>query len=384
MTAKRSYDVLIYLPSVTPLLGGGSGRPAGGAETQIVLLARALARRRVGVCVVAFPSEDGVRLSLEGVDILVRPVHKAHQPLVGKLHEVATIGRAVAQVDARVVVARVAGPQVGLVALAAKLLRRKFVYSSANIVDFDFPALGFRRRDLVLYRLGIRLADEIVVQTEEQAELCRERFRKPCVVIKSIAEPAEGIGEPEALLWIGRLVWYKQPLAFVELARALPDVPFRMLVVPTPEGGSVPDEVRRAAAGVPNLELLEPRPRSSVLNLIARAAAVVNTSDYEGMPNIFLEGWSRGVPALALSHDPDGVIERHRLGEFACGSHERLVTGARKLWEGRHDAAELAERCRAYVVAEHSEDAVAVRWAQALGVVVRLETPVDLREVAEC
>jgi glycosyltransferase involved in cell wall biosynthesis len=103
-----------------------------------------------------------------------------------------------------------------------------------------------------------------------------------------------------------------------------------------------------------------------VLALIDRAVAVVSTSEFEGMPNVFLEGWARGVPALALSHDPDGVIEGHGLGACALGSGESLVAAARTLWEGRGDQAEVAERCRRYVAEEHSEEAVASRWVNML------------------
>ena len=102
------------------------------------------------------------------------------------------------------------------------------------------------------------------------------------------------------------------------------------------------------------------------MDLVDRAVAVVNTADFEGMPNIFLEGWSRGVPALALTHDPDGVIERHRLGSFANGSSENLVELARSLWEERSDQAGVAARCRQYILEYHSPETVSAQWVEAL------------------
>ena len=104
-----------------------------------------------------------------------------------------------------------------------------------------------------------------------------------------------------------------------------------------------------------------------MLDLVDSSVAIVNTADFEGMPNVFLEGWERGVPALALTHDPDGVIESHGLGWFAHGSREQLAELARTAWEQRGDQAAIAERCRAYVRDEHSTDAVAARWRDALG-----------------
>ena len=104
------------------------------------------------------------------------------------------------------------------------------------------------------------------------------------------------------------------------------------------------------------------------MDLVDRAVAVVNTADFEGMPNIFLEGWSRGVPALALTHDPDGVIERHRLGSFANGSSEYLVELARSLWEERSDQAGVAARCRQYILENHSPETVSAQWVETLGI----------------
>ena len=70
------------------------------------------------------------------------------------------------------------------------------------------------------------------------------------VLIRSIAEPASQRDHaPEAFLWIGRLVWYKRPPAFVELARALPEAKFWMVGVPAVHGRESPDLVRRSSGG---------------------------------------------------------------------------------------------------------------------------------------
>jgi hypothetical protein len=107
------------------------------------------------------------------------------------------------------------------------------------------------------------------------------------------------------------------------------------------------------------------------MDLVDRAVAVVNTADFEGMPNIFLEGWARGVPALALTHDPDGLIEQYGLGAFAQGSSERLLELARELWEERTGQAEIAVRCRQYILEHHAPEAISARWQEALGLAPR-------------
>jgi glycosyltransferase involved in cell wall biosynthesis len=141
-----------------------------------------------------------------------------------------------------------------------------------------------------------------------------------------------------------------------------------MIAQPAPGRQDLSLAIKEAAESVPNLEILPARPRPSLMNLIERAVAVVNTSDFEGMPNIWLEAWARGVPALALTHDPDDTIGRFGLGEFAHGSRDRLIDAARELWRNRNDQGLLAERCREYIARAHSGDVIAEQWLRLLGV----------------
>jgi glycosyltransferase involved in cell wall biosynthesis len=368
---RNRYDVAFYVPWIGALLTSADVTPTGGAETQIYLVARALAERGLRVCLLAF-DVPGVQLprDVDGVAVRVRRPYQAHRRF-GKLRETAALASSIFGSGAAVIVTRSAGPHVGLVAAAAKLSGRRFVFSSANVSDFDFGRLSPSRTNDALYRLGVRLADRIIVQTVEQTRMCKEAFRREPALIKSIAEPAtRRTDAPKAFLWIARLVWYKRPLEYIELARSVPEATFWMVGVRVPlasDEEDLVDEVERAAADVPNLELLPSRPRQELLRLVDSSVAIVNTADFEGMPNVFLEAWERGVPALALTHDPDGVIESHDVGWFANGSKERLAELARTAWEHRGEQAAIAERCRAYVRAEHSADAVAARWRDALG-----------------
>jgi glycosyltransferase involved in cell wall biosynthesis len=366
------YDVAFYVPWIGPLITPAAlQRPPGGAETQISLLSRALARHGTKVCLIAFEL-PGARLpnSLDDVKVSARPPYRTRHRF-GKIRETFSIGRAVLRVNSLVVVARGATPDVGIVAIIAKFAGRRFVYSSANVSDFKFLGFSPARRNKALFRHALRLADEVVVQTQEQVALCQDAVGRTPVLIKSIAESAPLRNRvPEAFLWIGRLVWYKRPLAFVDLARSLPDAEFWMIGVP-PMLADGSDELiqtlEEEASAVPNLKLLRPEPRNQLMERLNRAVAVVNTADFEGMPNIFLEGWARGVPALALTHDPDGVIQRYGLGAFAGGSRETFREIARRLWKERMTQDDLAASCREYVRKHHSPEAIATQWKDALG-----------------
>ncbi|MGH2917274.1 MAG: glycosyltransferase, partial [Solirubrobacteraceae bacterium] len=301
-----------------------------------------------------FDVPGGLPRSVDGVEVvaLTRP-----PPGRGRARLVATLLRTI---DADVFVQRAAGSYTGVVGLAARAKRRRFVYSSASDFDFDAAFLDSDPTARRLFPVGIRCAHAIVVQTDAQATLCRTAWARASTVIRSIAEPAAPrAAEPEAFLWAGRMAAYKRPEAFAELAGRVPQARFWMIGAPT-------DGVREAAAAHPNLELLDVRPRAELMALVERAVAVVSTSVKEGMPNVFLEGWARGVPALSLSHDPDAIIARHGLGSVAGGSLDRLGELAGAAWEARHRQAALAARCRDYVAREHAPGDIAAQWERVL------------------
>jgi glycosyltransferase involved in cell wall biosynthesis len=373
--AELRPEVLFFVPYAGPLVAARAGidnaGATGGAETQLFLIAQALHRRgrRVALAVANVPAE--LPSDVDGIAVVRLPPFGP-----GGRNFLRFALAVVRHVDADVLVQRAAGSLTGLVGAPARLRRRRFVYSTASDLDFDPDLL----RDGVsiiaprLFRLGVRCANTIVVQTDAQAELCRTRWRRRCTVIRSIAEPApQRAAEPDAFLWIGRMQPNKRPEAVVELAERLPRVRFRLVVAGSRSEGELERSVRERAAALPNLELLGPQSRDAIAPMLERAVAILSTSRAEGMPNVLLEGWARGVPALVLSHDPDGLIRRRGLGWSAEGSVERLADLAAAAWETRDDQAELSARCRAYVAAEHAPDRIAASWDAALALSARDE-----------
>src|SRR5436309_1581409 len=158
----RRYDALFYLPSVASMLGAEPGTPAGGAEVQMPLLARGLARRGASVCMVAFDPSGCLPDSVAGVDIVRRAPYQAKRGRWGQLAEARAIYASVAAVGADTVITRSAVPTTGLLGLSAKLQGKRFVYSSASDADFDMSRVESKRRNIELFNLGVRLADLVI------------------------------------------------------------------------------------------------------------------------------------------------------------------------------------------------------------------------------
>jgi len=362
-------DVAIYAPYASPLYERNVGATGGGgAELQTTLLAHGLAERGLDVAHIVYPIDDPRPLEAPAPAL----VHREYSPPAHRLHavrELAGVWRALTAANAEVVVVRGSGGYVVPAAAWCRRRGRSLVFAASNDLDFDLQRPDRRPVTLRAYGVAARQAKRLVVQTSRQAELAPRVFPTlDPVLIPSFAQPAEPAStKAEYFLWIDRLVSYKHPERFLDLVESLPEARFRMIAPESSE--TAPDlkqRVHARVAALPNVEMVGQQSREQIFAAMHDAAAVVKTSEVEGMPNTFLEAWSRGLPVLSLSVDPDHRIEEHGVGLLAGGSPERFAAEGRRLWEDVSLRAEIGRRGLEFVRATHSPEAVLSRWVELL------------------
>ena len=147
--------------------------------------------------------------------------------------------------------------------------------------------------------------------------------------------------------------------AFLELTRAEPDVRFAV-------AGRFQSAAAQAAADElsrrPNVEWLGELEHAAVLRAIAASKLVVNTSAWEGLSNVMLEGWALGRPTVSLAVDPNGLLSDGRLGATGGGDMGALRAHLRRLLGD--DAARRAagERALGYVRRTHDAGVVVAAY----------------------
>ena len=362
MSASASADVVVYSATAGTLYGAEGH--ASGAELQTAYVARALAK--AGFRVRHVVASAGISRTPDGVEVVLLSRHY----LEGGLPRRRAIVQALRESDGSVYIQCPAGIETGFAGMFARLARRRFIFSAQSDADFmrDCELLkqlggsqGWSARTQI--RLGQRCAHAVVAQTEQQAALARDTLRLHPQVIRSFCD----LGEPrpearEAFLWVGSFAGVKDPLSFLALAERMPHVPFWMVGTERKGWQDLAAAVRERAARLSNLELLPPRPRDEVLTLYRRALAVVSTSRYEGFPNVFLEGWSRGVPVISLRVDPDGVITRHGLGAVAGGSLDVMERILRRYLEEPAAVEAAGDAGYRYVRRTHAPEVIGPQW----------------------
>ena len=198
--------------------------------------------------------------------------------------------------------------------------------------------LPFLKLDRWLIDYGARRVQSVVTQTATQSRRLAERFGRSDAIQLPNFHPSPGALTPKPALattvcWVGNLKPLKRPEVFIELSEqlsSLPDVEF-VIVGARQMDGPVWDALAGAMASQPNLRYLGHLRQEEVNELLSRAHILVNTSVYEGMPNTFIQAWSRQVPVVSLCVDPDRLLADEGLGFCADGSVPALVEHVRGL-----------------------------------------------------
>lgn len=358
--------ICVVLPNIYAVLTGAQGiKFVGGAELQHTIAAKALARAGFSVSVVCLDHGQSDGEVVDGVRIF-----KTHSPEGGipilrffypRLYRT---WMALKRADADVYYQPCAGYLTGVVAAFCRLHGRKSVFAGQSDTDFIPGKLRLRSsRDRLMYRWGFRHADAIVAQTEKQRRFSADEMgREAAVIPNGYALPQEAVlNEKRYILWVGSIRSVKRPERFLEIARSMPHLRFRMIggpVADANDGGAYYTGIKNEARTIPNLEFLGFKPYAETEPHFDHAAVFVNTSDIEGFPNTFLQAWARGVPTVSY-FDPDlreeGVFEKVTEVSGAVKAIDTLMADE-AFWRS------YASRCHTYFQNQHAIDAMVARY----------------------
>ena len=354
LVAHRAYGALAQ----------AKGAGIGGVEWQTALMSRWLAARGHLISVITWDEGQPHDMEIDGVRVV--KVCSEQEGIAGLrfFHpRWTTLVRALRHVDADVYYHNGAECVTGQVALWAKCHGRGFVFTAASDMDCigSLPELS-RWRDKLLYRIGLRLADSIIVQTTTQQRMLRDAFGQiASVVPMPCPAPSVGAGQNRPsgdarpqVLWLGRLCPVKRPDRLLEVARRCPGVWFDLVGPVRDPSFAAP--ILAAASKLPNVRMHGQVSRERAGTLMDAADLLCCTSDSEGFPNTFLEAWSRGVPIVS-TFDPDGLLRDVGLG-IACTSVEELVRAIERLVTDRACHRVISERARQYFASTHALERV--------------------------
>lgn len=207
---------------------------------------------------------------------------------------------------------------------------------------------------------SLAMADCIIVQSETQRAALHRHFNRDAVLIRnpvhvSPDDPRYWLprGQREYVLWIGRSDDFnKRPMLFLELARDCPGLEFVMIVSRTDKAS-----FQALTDSCPaNLRIVEHVPAHEIRDYLHRALVLVNTSQFEGFPNSFLQAAVMGVPIVSLAVDPDAMLASQGCGIHAAGDQSTMREAVLELSANAASADAFSATCHRYVLERHAAE----------------------------
>jgi glycosyltransferase involved in cell wall biosynthesis len=227
---------------------------------------------------------------------------------------------------------------------------RRFAIRSFRTIPFDYI-------DKRMVEYGIRHANYVFGQAKYEEDLLLQNYGRRCDLIVGNwhPEPTRPCtrGQPLKVVWVANIKPLKQPETFVDLAERLGTVTdAEFIMIGRPGSAKYQRRLESRIRKVRGLTYLGERSMDEINRILAESHIFVNTSEYEGFPNTFVQAWLHEVPVVSLHVDPDDVLTKQGLG-FHSGSLDKLVQDTRSLIENSDLRTRIGERAKAYAMEHH-------------------------------
>lgn len=352
--------ICIISPAAYPLLDSSCGGGwSGGAEAQFITIGREFSRRGMDVHYVVGDYGQPDLVSVDGMTI-----HRATFRYMGGsnkyvLPDWLRLFRILRRIHADYHLIKVPRHLLQLLGVYCKLYGGHLIFVGQKDTDLDEKVIRSQEGapGWWLYRMGMSLTSAVVAQTETQQAGFQKVFGKPAVVIRNVLtlESDDNLVKEDYVLWVGNSSDDKQSHLVPELARALPNVHFRMIMALSP---SRRDDsfIREQSRELPNLDYLGAVPFSQMAQHYKGARLFISTSKCEGFPNTFLQSWQYRTPVVSLLVDPDEVIGRYQLGRLSV-SMSNMVRDIEELCSNEALCEKLGRNAHKYAYEFHSQKA---------------------------
>jgi glycosyltransferase involved in cell wall biosynthesis len=317
------------------------GITIGGGELQTALLAKTLAKAGHEVVVID-PFTDKSIVTEDGIKIIHVPGWNKGLPVIKTLfHQFPALYKLFAGQKADFYYARTRSYFHLLSYWAARKTGSKFILALASDLDIlsvwkifkhkDKPSLNifnYLKLDLpnsIAFKYILKRADYITLQHSGQ------RIHSTSIKGKQTIFPnifdydiiPEVQKEPgDYFISAGSLTMLKGAANLLELVKLI-DKKTKIMIVGEPRCRKT-RKIYEQLKTMENVVLKGRLKHEETMRMIGNAKALINTSNFEGFPNIFLEAWAQGVPVISLNINPGNVINYHGLGKYCEGDMQKM------------------------------------------------------------
>ena len=262
--------------------------------------------------------------------------------------------RVLKKINTDICIQRAFGIETFIIALFCKIFRKKFIYMVAHEVDVSGEYEKRHGLKGKLCTVGMKLADLVIAQHQTQKELLKKEINKESIIIKSVYTINQvDKKKSDYILWIARSDEWKKPELFLALAQRFGKERFVMIC---PRAAASPDlfnKIKRESKKIANLKFIDYIPFKKNDLYFQKAKILINTSEHEGFPNTFIQAAKNRTPILSLRVNPDGMLEKYKIGMCANGNFEKMIEQLKILLENKKLWQEMLENGYKYAKENH-------------------------------
>ncbi|MGI6123761.1 MAG: glycosyltransferase family 4 protein [Acetivibrionales bacterium] len=370
MDEDKNLRVCIAMYRAYPLFNSAISETTGGSEVELFKLAGYLARFsniKVDFIVGDYDQNDVeivnnvrlIKVKYMNLDKYRKPIHK----ILRYLH----LFKVLLKQRSQIYLTKTASELLGWLVFFQKFLKgKKVVFRLGSDKDTDLEFWKGNKKLYTLYKFGLKHCDKVYVQSSNQKNLLESGYGIESHLVKNVFDIFNSNSEvkKEYILWISRCEPLKRPELFIDLAKRVPEEKFLIIMPHARKGDSLLDEkidkmindVKKAAKELKNFKYIESVPFNEIQAYYNAAKLFVNTSEYEGFPNSFIQSCIGKTGILSYRVNPDEFLTQYGAGYLCDDDPEKAAEYIRNL--NSKKIKEIGNKAYSYVVMNHDVEQI--------------------------
>ncbi|NOZ35169.1 MAG: glycosyltransferase [Chlorobi bacterium] len=362
----KKIKVCFFSPASYPFFDTDSKAAYGGAELQMFLLAKVLSLNSDSeICFLIGNYKVKDVKNKYNIKLISSINLKQKESIFLKIFKSLKYFFCLTRLTPDLLISTNANAVAGISAFYCKVFKKKFIYRTSSLIDVNQEYTKNNGLSGKLYQYGLRKATKVITQNKEHQFLLKKNYNIDAVVLKNIFEVKEPENtNKEFILWVSRYHKLKRPDLFLKLAEHFTEKNF-VMICPYNDSNKVDwQKLKEEANKISNLKFIEKIPFREIQEYFNKAKLFINTSDFEGFPNTFLQAAQGKTPVVSLNVNPDNFITEYNCGIFAEGNLEKLLSETEKLLQNKADLKIKGDNLFRYLQENHDIKIVGKQFKQ--------------------
>ncbi len=307
------------------------GTTIGGGELQVSLLAKSLAMQGHEVVVID-PSFTHCFVTEEGIKVYNLPAWNKGFPIIRIFwYRMPALFKLFVKQKADYYYIRMRSYFNIFPYLAAKKNKTKFLIGLASDIDLlsfrdkyrfeykaNFKLIKYFNQWLpndIIFKYLLKRADYIIRQHTGQ-DVANYTIRGRVVLFPNILDittmPDSSSAIGSVYMYVGSLSMIKGADTLLQIVKGLKKNNSLMIIGQPNDNKAT--YIYESIKNHKSADLKGRKNHAETLQLMTNAKALINTSEFEGFPNVFLEAWAMGIPVLSFKVNPGNLFDKHNFG----------------------------------------------------------------------